>query len=131
MYTFAFLEKFASGLKQGEDVPQLFRTKEVQDAYDNHKRETPDLAGHIIKNHFQETTCVVLIENKFAYPLEPGVKQYVVWYRDVPYQDAIEFLTHTFHPNAFDTVVFENPPSRKSVPNLAHVHAFVRKHTKL
>ena len=72
---------------------------------------------------------IILVENKFPYSLEKGIKHYVVWSleKKISPADAREIVENSFPSKKFDILMFENAEHNKSIKSIPHVHIFIRK----
>ena len=70
-----------------------------------------------------------MIENKFPYSLEAGIKHFVVWSLNkyLSFGDAYEIVERKFPRINFDVLMFENSAARKSTKSIPHMHVFIRK----
>ena len=68
-----------------------------------------------------------MIDNRFPYNLAPTVQHRLVWFDpDVEVNtEKVKRAVESALPE-HDVTIFENPPHRRSVPSVRHVHAFTR-----
>lgn len=121
--SFATMQMYASSVRAGETVARLARTTEMQEKYEAHKKQNPDLQSFIM-SHYLKDCDSCLLRNKFPFPLEPNVSQYVLWLKTPRTFEHVERLVQTaFFPKRI--ALYENPQDWKSIPGVIHYHIFV------
>jgi hypothetical protein len=63
------------------------------------------------------------------YYLEDGIEHHVLWCEAGPIatEAFAEIVKRERDPAVYDTIIFENPPALRSVPELHHVHILSKK----
>jgi len=64
--------------------------------------------------------------NDFPYLLQPGIEHHIIWCEagSITDQEVQEVLAR--ERAGWETLVFENPPALRTVPELHHIHVFSR-----
>ena len=70
-----------------------------------------------------------LIVNRFPYHYEAGVTNFVLWYgnTNATKEEKMRMVLECDELNEYDLIVYENPPSQKSVPGIAHLQILAKK----
>ena len=121
--TFGFMQAYCDKLRAGEKLSRLSRTVVTQDQYDAHKRQYPDRDKFILMRYLMHCDSS-LVRNKFPFPLESNVTQYVLWCKTPrTIADVDRLVRVAFAPKRI--ALYENQKDWHSSSNLAHFHIFV------
>lgn len=122
------------------------RTKQVIDAYNNHKSYILDnynsVSEYITQKYFSNENfkyMYKIVDNDFPYKLDSGIKHLVCWFNPFLFPYNINSLNdlesyikiiikqyNKFLVLGTNCIYFENNISARSVPHIRHIHIFIK-----
>ncbi|KAI3630396.1 hypothetical protein MIR68_011831 [Amoeboaphelidium protococcarum] len=76
----------------------------------------------------QDRLQVILKFNDFPYKFEAGILHYCLWSnQDLSRNFIVEYISEAFDCRVYDMLWFMNPPHKKTIKNVWHVHILLRK----
>lgn len=108
------------------------RSPDVQARYEAHRAqlraEGISLADHIKATVFKNSTSpAVVTENTFPYDVEPGIQHLLLWSNPAVTRSLGQTLPPPYNTIPADRIALvRNSKQSQSVPELPHVHLFVR-----
>jgi len=114
----------------------LIRTPHVQDLYDRHKEylkmQKMNMADYI-KNKYLKNRCTwVIVRNSFPYAVTKDIIHKILWYTQSLSQEQIsQIIQRHAEWEQSDVIYFENREYLKSIPQVKHVHIFLKKITPI
>ncbi len=102
--------------------------------YDLSKRFTNNSKlAQSLEGAFEVLPGVKLTPNKFPYRVARGISHQLAWISSgasLTYGDQAITQAVKLHFSPYPTLVFENPPEKRSIPSYRHFHIFVRTSTQ-
>ena len=128
-------------LKKYELMPpkssKTYRTKEINDAYENHKNKLKQqnltLSKYITKTLFNNNNkeLVRLELNPFSYNVDENVSHFILWLNPlIEHPNNIDLKTLIPYPYSEYTddkiAIISNSLDARSIPEIEHIHLFIR-----
>lgn len=120
--SFNFLLDYNKRLQKGFLVERLQRLSNVQQQYEEHKKQYNNLHEYIMETYLKDCEFNLTV-NLFPWNVERNVSHYVLWLKSQNVIDVPNYIKSCFGKKR--TVVFMNPENYKSIPTIVHYHVFV------
>jgi hypothetical protein len=126
-------EEVKRTVMNNEAVGKFPRSKEVDEKYDQHKRQHGDVEAYLMNTLFPDGKSdqeFNVCPNQFPYNMEPGIEHWLVW-GNPHHMNAQEFkeqaptiISDRFAQ--FECLWCINPVELQSILSIPHAHVFIR-----